>query len=660
MALTTEGQGLYASEYRMQDLGAVRVEEGVRFRAWLPFAGDVRLVVYDDNRNERSYPMLNEWNDCWSVTVADVKEGEQYLYRVDGKDKSDPRAQLMVGAADNSIVYLGGYDWKVNDFRMAPWNELVIYQMHTGTYPDKSVEGSELLKGVLDDLWYLQKLGVNAIQLLPTSEFPTERSWGYNPAGLFAVEADYGGPAALKQFVDAAHARGIAVLLDVVYNHLNPEGPKSLWQITPWQQPFSVDGGPLQDGGGVYFYNDPRAATPWGSRPDYGRPQVRDYLRDNLMMWLLEYRIDGVRFDSVVNIRNAKGNNNDPAHDLPDGWRLLQEMNNCVRAEHGKRNLLTIAEDLQGNEWITKDTGAGGAGFGAQWDAAFIGVSRDQLAKSWDGDRNMDEIRRIVEGSYGPDRYQRVVAIETHDQAAHSRLTDCIDFARVDESWLVRKRIGLGTALMMASPGMPMFLQGQELLEWRKFGDNRAVNGVDWSRFCDVDTDCRSCLTSRLKCLSAAGGPCEKSISCSDCPELPERCAPQGKFSGIYQLYQDLIRLRRNWYNNTRGLRGQNVNVFHVNNSDKLVAFHRWEAGGGGDDVVVILNFANRSYDSYLLGLPRGGKWEVRFNSDSRAYDPGFGNFGSFATEARPASRDGLSFEANISIAPYSALILSQ
>ena len=140
--------------------------------------------------------------------------------------------------------------------------------------------------------------------------FPGERSWGYNLTNPFAVEASYGGPNAFKRLIDAAHQHGIAIILDVVYNHFGPDN-LDLWQYDGWSE---------NNRGGIYFYNDHRAWTPWGeNRPDYGRGEVRQYFRDNMLFWLEEYHIDGLRFDSTLFIRNAKGNNNDPESDIAEG-----------------------------------------------------------------------------------------------------------------------------------------------------------------------------------------------------------------------------------------------------------------------------------------------------------------------------------------------------
>jgi len=166
---------------------------------------------------------------------------------------------------------------------------------------------------------------------------------------------------------------------------------------------------------------------------------------------------------------------------------------------------------------------------------------------------------------------------------------------------------------VFTSPGIPMLFQGQELLEDRYFHDQ---DPVDWSRL--------------------------------------------DRFAGIVALYRDLIALRRNLRGTTAGLQGRGVQVHHVDDEQKVVAFHRWDSGGPGDDVVVVANFADRAYPAYTVGFPRGGRWRVRLNTDWAGYDPSFGRQHGYDTDARPGEWDGLPCHADVGLGPYSALILSQ
>jgi 1,4-alpha-glucan branching enzyme len=217
--------------------------------------------------------------------------------------------------------------------------------------------------------------------------------------------------AGLKEFIRAAHDLGIAVIFDIVFNHLGPSD-LDLWQFDGWWE---------NDLGGVYFYNDWRANTPWGdTRPDYGRSQVRQYLRDNALMWLEEYRVDGLRWDATAYIRNVYGNNNDPANDLPMGWELMRWINHDINSQQPWK--INIAEDLRNNPWITKESAAGGAGFDAQWDANFVHPVREAIITHDDGARHMSKVRDAISFRYDNDAFRRVIYTESHDEVANGRL----------------------------------------------------------------------------------------------------------------------------------------------------------------------------------------------------------------------------------------------
>jgi 1,4-alpha-glucan branching enzyme len=273
-----------------------------------------------------------------------------------------------------------------------------------------------------------------------------------------------------------------------------------------------------------------------------------------------------------------------------------------------------IAEDLQNNEYVTKDTGAGGMGFDSQWDAAYVHPMREAVITGSDGDRHMYSVRDAITHYYNGSATQRVIYTESHDEVNNGR-------SRVPEeiwpgnasSWYSKKRSTLAAAVTFTSPGIPMIFMGQEMLEDGFWSDQ---DPLDWAK--------------------------------------------ATTYSGIVSMYRDLARLRRNWYNNTRGLRGNNVNVHHVNDSGKVVAYHRWENGGAGDDCIVVANFSGTGYSSYNLGFPSSGTWYVRFNSDWNGYDGGFGNFYSYDTTAYSGAKDGMGYNANVGVGPYSVIILSK
>lgn len=589
-------------------MGSILFEGGAAFRVWAPFADSVAVAGTFNDWSTTAHPLAREGNGCWSADVAGPKVGDQYKFVIRRGDqllwRANPYAREITQPGGNSKLHERDFDWSGDDFTMPPWNELVIYEMHVGTFNDLPGGEPGTFADVIAKLPYLRDLGVNAIEIMPVLEFPLSFSWGYNPSHPFAVETALGGPRGLQALVKAAHQQGLAVILDVVYNHFGP-GDLDLWQFDGWHAPGHD--------GGIYFYDNARAMTPWGdTRPDYGRPEVRQFLRDNALHWLHKFRADGLRFDATAYIRNKYGNNNDGWNDLPDGWSLLQWINNEVRASQPWK--IMIAEDLRNNAWLTRDTGAGGAGFDAQWDSEFVHPVRAALITPHDSDRDMAAVAHALQHRYGGDAFERVIYTESHDEVANGRTRVPSEIWPGNAaSWFSQKRSTLGAALVFTAPGIPMIFQGQEFLEEEYFRDDAPL---DWSK---AET-----------------------------------------FAGIRQLYTDLMRLRRNWHNHTRGLRGQHVNIFHVNHADKVIAYHRWDHGGPGDDVVVLLNFGNRGYGDYRIGLPRAGRWRVRFNSDWRGYSPDFSNWDSFDLEAEGPGRDGLNWQGATGLGPYSAVILSQ
>jgi 1,4-alpha-glucan branching enzyme len=595
-----------ASSHPHPGMGAILHSGGTAFRVWAPHAEKVFVSGSFNNWSEGADPMAPEPGGYWYADLSQAKAGDEYRYLIhNGGQKLsriDPYAREVTNSVGNAVVHDPAFDWGDDAFSMPGWNELVVYELHIGTFND--LPGGE--PGTFADaekrLDHLKALGVNAIEIMPAAEFAGDFSWGYNPAHMFAVESSYGGPTAFKRFVKRAHELGIAVLLDVVYNHFGPSD-LDLWRFDGWSE---------NDLGGIYFYNDWRSETPWGnSRPDYGRGEVRQFIHDNAMMWLDDYHLDGLRYDMTLYIRQVRAEG-DSGCDLPEGWSLVQWINGEIRKRFPGK--ITIAEDLQNNEWLTKDVGAGGAGFGSQWDAGFVHPIRAVVTTPDDSARDMGAVRNAICHNYNGDAFQRVIYSESHDEVANGKARVPSEVAPdASANWYAKKRSTLAAALVFTSPGIPMLFQGQEFLESGWFQDTVPL---DW----------------RLK----------------------------RTHEGVVDLYRDLITLRLNKSGTTRGLTGHHVNVHHVDDQEKLVVFHRWDQGGPGDDVVVVANFSSQPRHDYKIGLPHGGRWIVRLNSDWNGYAPDFQNFPSFDVEAQPGECDGYENHGLLSIAPYSFLIYSQ
>lgn len=581
-----------------KDVGVAVHKDRVSFRVWAPFAAGVDVTgAFNDWTR---MPMKSEGDGYWQANVEGAEPGQEYKYVINTGSgelfRNDPRALHVTTNSGNSVIVDTDFDWEDDDFAPPSLNEQVLYEMHVGTFnrPDPATQGT--FDTAAEKLDYLADLGVNMIELMPIGSMPNDRGWGYAVDYMYAVEALYGGRRAFLEFVKAAHKRGIGVVLDVVYNHFGPGGGLDLWQFDGWSQ----------DGkGGIYFYNDWRSATPWGdTRPDYGREEVRQYILDNVKMWMHDCHLDGLRLDSTGFLRNVYGHNDDPGSDIPEAWWLMQDINDLARKI--KPNATMIAEDLGCNEYLTKPRNEGGAGFSAQWEVGMPHVLRNALDAVDDSYRHLGELSGILEHRYSGDAFHRVIYSDSHDSAANggARLSEEISPGN-PASLYSRRRSLLAATIVLTAPGVPMLLQGQEFLEGGSFNDWQAL---DWER--------------------------------------------AEKLSGIVLANKHLIALRKNTYGNTRGLTGQSFTILHLNEESKVMAYHRWHDGGPGDDVVIVLNLANKTHKDYFVNFPRKGVWQARFNSDWKGYSPEFKD-----TKIPEVNVEGDG--AAITIAPYSALIFS-
>jgi 1,4-alpha-glucan branching enzyme len=587
------------SGHHKKNVGAMVLRKGVSFRVWAPMADSVSVTGSFNGWTET--PLQSEQDGYWAGNVEEAIAGQEYKFVIRrGNEtffRNDPRALHFTITAGCSVIADQTFDWGDDKFTPVPYDQQVIYELHVGTFnrPDAATIGT--FQDVTAKLDYLQGLGVNMIELMPIGSMLADRGWGYAIDYIYAVESLYGGRYGFLQFVKAAHERGIGVVLDVVYNHFGPDQNMDLWCFDGWHE----------DGyGGIYFYNDWRANTPWGNtRPDFGRGEVSQYILDNVRMWLNDCRVDGLRVDSTIFIRNVKGFNDAPDTDLPDGWKLLQDINNLSRKINP--GAITIAEDVGANGYITKPTPDGGAGFSAQWELGFPQALRDALWSDEPDNINLTGLCGELGRKFNDDTWQRIVFSDSHDSAANgsARLNEVI--ARGKSGGLfARRQYLLAATILMTAPGVPMLFQGQEFMTGGSFND---WQGLDW--------------------------------------ELAER------HSGIVDAYRHLIALRRNISGVSSGLTGKSFNLFHVDEVNKVIAYHRWSNGGAKDDVVVVINFGNKQFDKYGLNFPRDGKWRVRFSSSAKVYSEDFE--GILVPDVEMASGGG-----EIVLPPSTALILSQ
>ncbi len=440
----------------MREVGAerpvgARVEPGgVEFRVWAPGRGRVDVVVYGAD-GTRDHPLAEEGEGWWRGRVEGGGAGTRYRYRLDGGDAyPDPasRSQPEGVHGPSEVVDPDAFRWTDGAWRGIPLEEMVLYEAHVGT---ATPEGTfDALAGRLD---HLRDLGITALELMPVAEFPGARNWGYDGVDLFAPESAYGGPDGLRRLMDAAHARGLAVVLDVVYNHFGPEGNYL----------------PLFSGGRVFT---DRHHTPWGAAVNYdgeGSAAVRELVIGNAVHWVREYHLDGLRLDATHAILDDS-----PTH-------LLAELAERTRAAAGPdRHFVLIAEDERNERRLVLPRGEGGLGLDAVWAddlhhqlracvagdregyfAAFTGSAEDiaaTLRKGWFYEGQPARSRGAPRGTPadGLPLPAFVHCIQNHDQVGNRAMGDRLCHGVPLPAYRA------ASALLLLTPGTPLLWMGQE------------------------------------------------------------------------------------------------------------------------------------------------------------------------------------------------------
>lgn len=585
-------------------MGAIVSDKSVTFRVWAPNAEQVFVTGSFNDWDYKAITLKHEGNGYWAIATHKAKAGDEYKFviinAVSGDEliRSDPYAYQMTNSNGNSVIEDFHFDWEDEDFEIEDWNKLIIYELHVGTFHRSAKDKVGTFDDVIKKIPYLKKLGINAIELLPVAEFAGGISWGYNPAAPFSVETDYGGSVGLANLVNEAHKAGIAVILDVVYNHLGPSDV-ALWQFDGWFE---------NNKGGIYFYNDHRSETPWGdTRPDYGRPEVRQYFKDNALMWLDKFHFDGLRFDATAYIRYEEGGLG-MGNTIDEGNLIIKEINREIISKHPKA--ITIAEDLKDDENVTRLLSDGGLGYGSQWDSKFVHPVREVLEQTNDRDRDLQKIVDALGYSYNKSAFQRVVYTESHDEVANgkARVPEEIQPGDANSEFALKRAI-LGLVLVMTAPGIPMIFQGQEFMVDKFFKDDE---GLDWKQ--------------------------------------------EKEHDAITKLFRQLCELRLG-KRNTEGLTGQYMSILHMNQESKILAFRRSEHEDFTNSTLVVMNFSNADYTDYEIGLADASRNELLFNSVSKEYSAQFSELSVENLKIEDEGFEDQTYKATLNIPAYAALI---
>lgn len=435
---------------------------GLRVRVWAPNAQSVDIVGDFNGWKAMGTEKLTREgaSGIWSTTLKRSLPKGGYRFRINNLfERRDPYGRAVAADERATLFYSpGAFDWTGDKPPAHPLEDLVIYEMHVGTFNDPNVNDDRpgTFADALRRIEHLQELGINCVQLMPVHEFNGRHSWGYNPSDPFAVEQAYGGPDAFKAFVKECHRRGLAVHLDIVHNHY---GPMNLDLLR-------FDGPGAPEYGGIYFYDQPEMnMTPWGPRLRFDEPMVRRYVRDNAMMWLEEYRLDGFRWDSTVNIRAYM----DGQRSIPAGRQMLDDINREIRQRYP--HVHSIAED-------SLNIGE----FHASWEYEFHHTVMPEL-KAADKDRRMGVIGGALSAQHP---MPRVVYVDNHDEAGklngQTRIASDIDPGN-PASERAQKLTALGAVLTLTAPGTPLLFMGNEFLESGPFHEDRPLDWTKRQRF---------------------------------------------------------------------------------------------------------------------------------------------------------------------------------
>ena len=557
------------------------------FLVWAPF--HERVDVHVVAPRERLLPLEKNVSGYFGTVAGDVPPGSRYFYRLDGRaEYPDPASRFQPqGVHGPSEVVDPDFPWENNKWQGLLLQDYITYELHTGTF---TPEGT--FDAVIAHLDRLKDLGITAVELMPVAQFPGSRNWGYDGVLPYAVQDSYGGPGGLKRLVNACHRAGLAVVLDVVYNHLGPEG-NHLAEFGP------------------YFTS--RYHTPWGAAlnfDDADSDEVRRFFIDNALYWATEYHIDALRLDALHAILDISA------------YTFIEELSASVRkrSQELDRRIYLIGESAANDARLIREPERGGYGLDAQWNDDFhhalhvlltgetSGYYRDfgavrQLAKAfregfiYTGEYSPYRRRRHGTSSKDIPAYRFMVCCQNHDQvgnrAGSERLGRLVSF----------ESLKLAAGIVLLSPFLPLVFMGEEygetapfpyfvshsdpaLIEAVRKGRREEFAAFDWEGDIPDPQDEATFLSAKLD----------------------HGLRDSGQYKVLYNFYRELIRLRKG----TAALACLSRDDIEVLDDEqkKSLFVRRWQ---GDSEVAIIYNLNDRG-TAVETTLP-DGKWRKMIDS---------------------------------------------
>jgi len=591
---------------RRLPIGAEPTPEGTHFRVWAPKRRRVEVVLEDGPAT----PLDRDPSGYFSGLVAEAVGGSRYRFRLDGGDLfPDPasRFQPCGPHGPSRVVDPGRFQWSDGNWPGLTLEGQVMYEIHIGTF---TREGT--WDAARREFAELASAGITVLEVMPVADFPGRFGWGYDGVGLFAPVAIYGTPDDFRRFIDDAHRHSLGVILDVVYNHIGPDGN--------YLKEYSDD-----------YFTD-RYENEWGEAINFDGPNaapVREWVASNAAYWAAEFHVDGLRLDATQQIFDAS-----PRHILAE---LTESMRRAAAAAN--RSVIVVAENESQESRLARPASEGGYGVDALWNDDFHHSARvavtghneayytDYLGRPqeflsaikhgylFQGQRYAWQAKRRGTPAWGLRPAQFVTYIENHDQVANSARGERLP------ALTSPGRLKALTALLLLSPGTPMLFQGQEFAASTPFlffadHDERLRPIVREGRVQFLSQFCNLAQPDVRACFADPGAPATF-----------ERCkldfSERAKHAALYQLHKDLLRLRRN-VPVFRAQRSGGVDGAVLAPEAFVLRYFGEPRPTPGEDRLLLVNFGiDLRLDPApepLLAPPDDCLWEVEWSSEDPAY----------------------------------------